>query len=118
GSRHVITNRRRFGKTTAPSCPPAAAKARLRSKTGSMLVVVIAVLRLVGVTDLAGVRCSGGLGARRLRGGRHARPALLPPDPVVQSPQRPRCPPVPGAEELHQRGDEQGANDGGVDQYG
>src|SRR3954447_26714430 len=44
GSRHVITNRRRLGKTTAPSWPPAAAKARLRSSAGSTLAVVIELL--------------------------------------------------------------------------
>ena len=36
GSRQVITNRRRLGNTTAPSCPPAAANARLRASATSM----------------------------------------------------------------------------------
>src|SRR5204863_7577834 len=51
GSRHVITNRRRLGNTTAPSWPPAAAKARLRSSAGSTLAVGIEVL-MTGSPDV------------------------------------------------------------------
>src|SRR4051812_40372119 len=36
GSRQVITSRRRLGKTTAPSWPPPAAKARLRASAVSI----------------------------------------------------------------------------------
>jgi len=39
-------------------------------------------------------------------------------DPCVQSAQRRGRPPVPPSEQLHQRGDEQGADDYGVDEDG
>src|SRR3954453_21995754 len=108
GSKHVITNRRRLGKTTAPWWPPAAAKARLRSSAGSMLAVVIVLFRS-GEVEWSG--------ARRLRCRDGARSALAQPDPVVHPPQRFWCPPVPRAEQCHQRWHQQGADDRGVDQH-
>ena len=44
-------------------------------------------------------------------------PRLADPEALVQAPQRRRRPPVPLAEQLHQRGDQQGADDARVDQH-
>src|SRR3954453_6059283 len=66
GSRQVIRKRRRLGKTTAPSCLPAAAKARFRSSAESRLVTggVSCWLRIAFCSC-----CLGGSAMRRGCGG-------------------------------------------------
>src|SRR6185437_623643 len=69
GSMQVITNRRRFGSTTAPSCSPASAKRRLRSRAGPIAVAVVMVLLLSALRawvclDLRWLRCGGPPGFR------------------------------------------------------
>src|SRR5262249_19861654 len=101
GSMQVTTNRRSSGKTTAPSWPPPAANARLRSTAESIPMVEMA----------------GGLVMVFLSPGDRLWAAVTEPEAGVQASQRFRRPPVPVAEQLHQRRHQQGANQAGVDQH-